>query len=73
MNVCDLHTPAARLRKAVKLLQEEWAATQVYWNDDASTKFEAEHLAPLLPTTAAAVAAIDRLAQVFDEAERQCQ
>jgi hypothetical protein len=43
------------------------------WRDPTSRELEEQYLAPLESHLAAAVGAIDRLAEVLTRAERECQ
>ncbi|MCA9268930.1 MAG: hypothetical protein KDA41_10695 [Planctomycetales bacterium] len=71
MSLCELTGGAKRLQKATKLLKEQWARTREHWQDQTAAKFEEDHLQPLGERIKLALAAVGRLAEVFDEAEKQ--
>ncbi len=72
MRICDLHTGRIRLSRAVKDLREQWRETKDYWNDENSRQFERTHLEPLAPQITLMLAALNRLNEVLEQAERDC-
>ncbi len=68
----SLHDAKARLVQSGKRLVQCWHLTQEQWTDAKSREFEKQYLEPLGPKIAAAVSAIDRLAEVLARARRQC-
>jgi hypothetical protein len=73
MRICDLITPATRLQKATKRLQDAWRQTNESWNDPVSEEFQAKFLDPIIPQMQLALAAIHQLTEVLDRAERDCR
>ena len=65
---CDLITPATRLQKAMKRLQDRWLDTQEQWDDSVSRRFQEKHLDPIVPQMQLTLAAIHELKRVLDEA-----
>jgi hypothetical protein len=72
MRICDLHTGAVRLTRAAKKLRDHWVAAEEYWNDQNRRDFEQTHLAPLTPDITLTLAAVQRLAEMLERAEREC-
>lgn len=73
MKIADLTTGANQLRDALDVLQRAWGDTREKWNDANSRDLEQNHLRPIARELAAAFPAIDQLAQVLAQAERECQ
>ena len=73
MPIADLTTGAAKLNKSVEILQESWADTKEHWDDENSRNFEENYLDPLGPQIKMALDAINRVAEVLQRAERECQ
>ena len=65
---CDLITPATRLRKATKRLQDRWLETSDEWDDVISRKFQERYLDPIMPHMQLTLAAIHELMNVLDDA-----
>ena len=72
MKICDLHTGRNRLSKATKELREQWRDTREVWTDANAREFARRHLEPLGPQVTLMVAAINRLREVLEKAEREC-
>ncbi len=72
MKACDLNTPTARLRQAMKNLQVARAQIADQWRDETHRKFEEEFLAQLEPDVRRTVAAIGEFAEVMGKAQRDC-
>ena len=72
MKQFDLHTGAAKLQAALDALQLQWQQTADFWRDDVSHKFAQNHLDPLGSVIKNAVDAVGRMANVVDQAERDC-
>ncbi len=72
MRMCDLATGAGRLKHAAKQLMERWAETKEHWNDSASRQLEETHLNPIVPQLQFTLAALQRLAEVLEKAEQEC-
>ncbi len=73
MRICDLVTGMGRLRRASAQLRERWADTKQYWNDETARQFEERYLVPLDPKLTLTLAAVGRLAEVLEQAERDCE
>jgi hypothetical protein len=73
MKICDLHTGRIRLTRAVKQLREQWAATSEHWQDANRNEFEQNHLQLVAPQVTLLVAAVERLADVLRQVERDCR
>jgi hypothetical protein len=69
----DFATGMARLQRAHKRLMDRWQQTCQEWDDVMSRDFERQYLAPLKPQTQLALAAIQRMAEVFDVLEKECE
>lgn len=72
MRLCDFQTGVGRLQRETKRLKDSWRETKVHWNDAAAKQFEEKYLEPLIPNIKLALAAIHELAEVVDDAEREC-
>ena len=72
MKMCDLNTGAIRLTRSAKKLRDHWLEAKDHWNDQNSREFEKNHLAPLAPEITMTLAAVQRLAEVLEQAEREC-
>jgi hypothetical protein len=73
MRIADLTSGAARLRDAADVLAAKWAETQEFWKDDNSRSLEENQLRPLAGELSSALTAIQRLAEVLDQAQRECE
>jgi hypothetical protein len=73
MKTCDLNTPMARLRQAMKNLQIARAEIAEIWNDETRRRFEEEFLAPLEPSMRRTVTAVGELSEVLSNAQRDCE
>ena len=73
MKACDLSTPTARLRQAMKDLQIARSRIAGQWSDETHRKFEEEFLEPLEPCMRRTIAAIGELAEVMAKAQRDCE
>lgn len=71
--ICDLDSGVSRLQKSVRRIHERWAATKEYWNDQVSRDFEEEFLQPIVPRIKLALAAVHEMAELFHDAERECE
>jgi len=72
MRICDLQTGKIRLSRAAKLLRDQWDQTCDHWDDANRRDFEQNHLQPLSPQITLMLAAVHRLAEVLQQAEREC-
>ena len=73
MKICDLSSGAGQLTRAANKLRERWADTKNHWNDENSRQLEEHHLQPLVPQIQMTLAALQRLAEVLERAERECE
>ena len=64
----DLITPATRLQRATKRVQDRWRDTAEVWDDAVSRKFQEKYLDPIVPHMQLALGAIHELMKVLDEA-----
>lgn len=72
MKTCDLTTGVGRLKRATKMLREQWLLTREVWTDENARKFEEQYLQPLLPQMQLTLAAVNRFAEVMEKAEKEC-
>lgn len=70
--ICDLKSSVTRLQKSARRIQERWMATKEHWDDPVSREFEEEYLQPIVPQIKLALAAVHEMAEVLDNAEREC-
>ncbi len=62
-----------RLYDAHKQLQHRWDDVEPHWTDQVRLEFEENIWGPLNQMTAEELRAMDRLAQIFIQARRECQ
>ncbi|MFV1964373.1 MAG: hypothetical protein ACC628_03040 [Pirellulaceae bacterium] len=72
MRMCDLNTGVIRLTRSAKTLRDHWLDAKEHWNDRNSREFEQTHLEPLAPEITLTLAAVQRLAEVLEQAECEC-
>jgi hypothetical protein len=72
MRICDLNTPLARLIKSARRLREQWDETKTHWSDQNAVEFEEQYLQPLVPQLTLTTAAVNRLAALLTQIEREC-
>jgi hypothetical protein len=72
MRICDLQTGSIRLSKAAKHLREKWEETKPLWHDQNAADFEFHYYLPLTPQLTRTLAAVNRLASLFEQVERDC-
>lgn len=73
MRICDLVTGIGRLKRATSQLKDHWGETREHWSDNIRHEFEEKHLTPLPAEITLAVASIQRLAELLEQAERELQ
>jgi hypothetical protein len=61
------------LYSALKTLQARWDLTDPSWHDTMKTQFVEQILTPLQEQTAAALQAIDRMDDIFQQMRRDCE
>jgi len=64
----DLITPATRLQRSMKKIQEKWLAAKQDWDDSVSDRFQEKYLEPIVPQMQLVLSAIHELNAVLDEA-----
>jgi len=67
-----LHTGSSKLGLALKTLRLRWTETVEHWHDPVSQAFELNHFIPLERQILSTLRAVDRLAQVLDQAKHEC-
>ena len=72
MKAWDLQTGVIRLTRAAKQLRDRWSEIKEHWNDQNRRDFERNHLEPLAPEITLTLAAVQRLAEVLEQARRDC-
>ena len=72
MKSWDLQTGVIRLTRAAKQLRDRWSEIKEHWNDQNRRDFERNHLEPLAPEITLTLAAVQRLAEVLEQARRDC-
>lgn len=72
MKACDLNTPSARLRQALKNLLAAKEQISEEWSDDTYRRFNEAFLQPLDPCMRRTIAAIGELAEVLARVEKDC-
>ncbi|MEM8947284.1 MAG: hypothetical protein AAGD11_19075 [Planctomycetota bacterium] len=72
MATWDLHTSAARIRKATEDLQIAWQETSEAWSDDVSRKFCEQHLEPIGPAVKISLDAVSRMQQLMNQIRQDC-
>jgi len=71
MQICDVVTGTKRLQKATKALKEQWLMTKEHWRDKTAEEFEEKYLRPLGERVGMTLAAVDRLTEVLEKAEKE--
>ena len=72
MKLADLNTGMSQLREAMESLRQSWHDVGVHWNDANRRNFEEQHLLPLSIALTTAFPAIDQMAQLLNQAGRDC-
>ena len=72
MRICDMNSGTMRLAKAAKRLREQWESTRPSWTDQNAVDFERDVLQPLSPQITLTLAVVHRMAQLLEQAEREC-
>lgn len=62
----------AKLNNATKDLLVKWEQTKAVWTDARAQAFEREFIEPLNPQVRAALSAMERLAGILAQAQRDC-
>ena len=69
----DLITPATRLQRATKKVQDKWREARSEWDDNVSQRFQEKYLEPIVPQMQLTLAAIHELMQVLEEAQAETE
>ena len=64
----DLITPANRLTKATKKIQDRWLVAKQEWDDGVSKRFQEKYLDPIVPQMQLTLGALHELMKVLDDA-----
>ena len=72
MKTSELAAAASTLSRTLHKLNEQWLDAGDAWTDDASRSFSKQYLEPLPEQFRLALAAINHLAEIAHEAERDC-
>jgi hypothetical protein len=72
MRMWDLNAGAAKLELAAKELKKARTRIEAEWDDQAYRQLVEEYLAPLDPILRRAMDSIHRMADVLNQAEREC-
>jgi len=70
---CDLISGLGRIKHAAAEMREAWLTAKSYWTDQVSRDFEKNHLQHLPAEIAQAVAAVQELADMLEQAERELE
>ena len=73
MKSCDMNTGLGQLAHAFKMLKERWADAGTKWTDDTQRQFEKKYLAEIPSQLQHLLAAAQRLTEVLERAERECE
>ena len=73
MSNADFLTALANLQEALEEYEHAWKVTRESWNDSSSANFEEWHVRPVRPKIMAAVDAVQRLSDVMQRAQRECE
>lgn len=68
----ELSTGSTKLSHVLKNLRVHWDESQGGWNDKVRDEFEETHIRELEARVAAALGAIERLAQALAQARSEC-
>ncbi len=68
----SLSSGAGKLHLALKDLRQHWEEAQAHWSDPVSQAFDENHYRPLEGQLLATLRALDRLAQILDQARKEC-
>jgi hypothetical protein len=64
---------AARLKHAMKALNEHWDLTREKWADSVARDFEKNHLQPLEHQVSNALLGMQKLSEVLSKVHQECQ
>jgi hypothetical protein len=72
VRICDLNSGLGQLSQAYGKLRERLVETREVWTDDAFRKFDQQRLNEIPARLQVLAAAVNRLAEILGEAEREC-
>jgi hypothetical protein len=72
MRIADFSGNSAQLGESFDSMKAAWSEAAVRWDDATSRRFYKERLEPLEQSTRRAIGAMQRLAELFARAEREC-
>ncbi len=73
MRHCDLISGLGRLKHAAAEMRDAWRAAKSYWTDQVSRDFEKNHLQHLPTEITQAVAAVQELTDLLEQAEKELE
>lgn len=73
MRHCDLISGLGRIKHAAGEMREAWLTAKSYWTDQVSKDFEKNHLQQLPVEITQAVAAVQELAEMLEQAEKELE
>lgn len=72
MRIFDLHDGSAKLQRALRDLKEADLRISEQWDDAVHREIRETYIAPLETMMRRTLGAIDKMAEVLTEAERDC-
>lgn len=63
---------SSRLKQAARAVRDQWLLTEETWTDAVRQRFQDRYLSPLEPAVDAAVHGMQTLAEILDQARRDC-
>lgn len=72
MRICDLNSGLGQLSQAYGKLKQRVVETREVWSDDAFRKFDQQRLNEIPARLQVLAAAVNRLAEILSDAEREC-
>ena len=63
---------STRLKQTIRVLRDQWLITEETWSDSVRQRFEERYLSPLGSAVDAAVIGMQTLAEVLEQAKRDC-
>jgi len=70
---CDLISGLGRLKHSAAQLRDAWLTAKSYWSDQVSRDFEKNHLQHLPAEITLAVAAVQELTDLLEQAEKELE
>lgn len=59
------------MQRSTKSLREQWLWTKEHWRDKTAEQFEEKYLQPLAEKIGMALAAVNQLTEILEEAEKE--